>query len=107
MFTRVSDASKTAFATFARHFFEEMKGSIIDSQVYTDHMARFGGINISRSAYLRKLRDGLYDRGPNVCCEAADVADAIDDAHAVDAADDSIILHQGLWQPDFLTRSAE
>jgi leucyl/phenylalanyl-tRNA--protein transferase len=57
MFTRVSDASKTAFAVFADAFFNRMGGALIDSQVYTDHIARFGGMNISRSAYLRKIRD--------------------------------------------------
>jgi leucyl/phenylalanyl-tRNA--protein transferase len=55
MFTRVPDASKTAFAVFARAFFGPMGGKLIDSQVYTDHIARFGGVNISRSAYLRLL----------------------------------------------------
>lgn len=59
MFTRVSDASKTAFATFADYFFDRMNGTLIDSQVYTDHMARFGGANISRSAYLRKLFESI------------------------------------------------
>jgi leucyl/phenylalanyl-tRNA--protein transferase len=57
MFTRVSDASKTAFAVFADAFFNRMGGALIDSQVYTDHIARFGGMNISRSAYVRKIRD--------------------------------------------------
>jgi len=106
MFTRVSDASKTAFATFGRHFFRNMKGSIIDSQVYTDHMARFGGINISRSAYLRKLRDGLYDRDTDGAAQTSENAPATGDA----PANDSIVLHQGLWQPDSLDsfmRSAE
>lgn len=59
MFTRVSDASKAAFAVFGRHFFESMGGQMIDSQVYTDHISRFGGLNISRSAYLRKLGEAL------------------------------------------------
>jgi leucyl/phenylalanyl-tRNA--protein transferase len=63
MFTRVSDASKTAFAVFARHFFGSMGGLLIDSQVYTDHISRFGGINISRSAYLRKLGEALKAGG--------------------------------------------
>ena len=47
---------------------------LIDSQVYTDHMARFGGMNISRSAYKKRLELGL----------------------------DGPFLHQGLWQPDML-----
>jgi len=80
MFTRVSDASKAAFAAFGHHFFTVMGGSFIDSQVYTDHIARFGGLNISRSAYLRKLSDALHP----------------------DAAESEIDLHQGLWRPDML-----
>ncbi len=72
MFTRVSDAAKTAFATFALRFFGGMGGLMIDSQVYTDHMARFGGTNISRTAYLRKLSDCLSEG----------------------------TLSQGLWRPD-------
>jgi leucyl/phenylalanyl-tRNA--protein transferase len=54
MFSLVSEASKTAFCFFARKFRDE-GGMIIDSQIYTDHIARFGGKNISRTAYLRKL----------------------------------------------------
>ncbi len=75
MFTRVSDASKTAFAAFATYFFTKMNGKMIDSQVYTDHMARFGGMNISRSAYLRKLSESI-------------VTDPLDKC--------------GLWRPDML-----
>ncbi|HKL85921.1 MAG TPA: leucyl/phenylalanyl-tRNA--protein transferase [Treponemataceae bacterium] len=74
MFTRVNDAAKVAFAVFARYFFSNMGGHLIDSQVYTDHIARFGGMNISRSAYLRKLETGI----------------------------DQNTLVQGLWQPDML-----
>lgn len=59
MFTRASDSAKIAFVTFAREFFGPMGGKIIDSQVYTDNMARFGGFNISRTAYLRKLGEAL------------------------------------------------
>lgn len=59
MFTRVPDAAKSAFAVFAGAFFTRMGGKLIDSQVYTDHIARFGGKNISRSAYLRKIRELL------------------------------------------------
>lgn len=59
MFTRVNDAAKVAFVTFAQIFFTSMGGKLIDSQVYTDNMARFGGVNISRNAYLRKLGEAL------------------------------------------------
>ncbi len=54
MFSLVSEASKSALCFFAQKFRDE-GGLIIDSQVYTDHIARFGGKNISRTAYLRKL----------------------------------------------------
>ncbi|ULQ59350.1 leucyl/phenylalanyl-tRNA--protein transferase [Brucepastera parasyntrophica] len=59
MFTRIDGASKAAFAIFAGYFFSHMQGKFIDSQVYTDHIARFGGVNISRYAYLRKLNEAL------------------------------------------------
>ncbi len=64
MFSRENDASKTAFVVFAGEFFSAMGGSLIDSQVYTDHMARFGAKNISRQAYLRILRDSLSGADP-------------------------------------------
>ncbi|MDR2898368.1 MAG: leucyl/phenylalanyl-tRNA--protein transferase [Spirochaetaceae bacterium] len=54
MFSLVSEASKTAFCFFVRKFRDE-GGALIDSQIYTDHIARFGGKNISRTAYLRML----------------------------------------------------
>lgn len=75
MFTRAPDAAKIAFVTFARRFFGELGGRMIDSQVYTDNMARFGGANISRSAYLRKLGEFLSGES----------------------------LTRGLWRPDLLT----
>jgi leucyl/phenylalanyl-tRNA--protein transferase len=87
MFTRVSDASKTAFAAFAARFFSAMGGTLIDSQVYTDHMARFGGANISRTAYLRKLSEALPSACP-LCCAGV--------------PEGPVTLQRGLWQPDFL-----
>ena len=33
---------------------------MIDSQVYTDNIARFGGKNISRTAFLRLENDMLF-----------------------------------------------
>ena len=58
MFARRPDASKVTFACLIpelrRRGFE-----FIDSQVYTDHLARFGAKEIPRSAYLRRLRRGL------------------------------------------------
>ena len=86
MFTRVADSSKTAFAVFARYFFDVLKGQLIDSQVYTDHIARFGGLNISRSAYLRKLSDCLSGMREKTS----------------ESEGNSILLQRGLWRPDML-----
>lgn len=57
MFTRIPNASKCVFATFVRNF-ASCGGKLIDSQIYTDHIARFGGKNISRDAFLHM--EGLY-----------------------------------------------
>lgn len=54
MFSLVSNASKVAFVTFARKLFNE--GCIlIDCQQETEHMKRFGGINIPRQKYLELI----------------------------------------------------
>ncbi len=58
MFTHVENASKAAFCTFVEAF-RKAGGKLIDSQIYTDHIARFGGRNISRSAFLRYEKDYL------------------------------------------------
>ena len=70
MFFRVPEASKTAFAVFAQKFFGAMGGAFIDSQVYTDHMARFGARNISRQAYLRLLRGAFSGEAPQALFES-------------------------------------
>jgi len=62
MFARVPDASKCAFATFARRMFDNGV-PWIDSQVYTDHIARFGAKEIPRSEYLRLLTTALAALG--------------------------------------------
>lgn len=59
MFTKESNSAKSAFVRFAHAFFE-CGGGLIDSQVYTDNMARYGGKNISRSAFLRLERELLF-----------------------------------------------
>ncbi len=59
MFSRASEASKAAFCFFTGRF-REAGGVLIDSQVYTDHIARFGGRNISRSAFLRQEKELLH-----------------------------------------------
>ena len=52
MFTLQSNAGKSAFMLFAKAF-ERCGGVLIDSQVYTENIARYGGRNISRAAFLR------------------------------------------------------
>ncbi len=58
MFARKSDASKVAFATFAnelaRRGFE-----LIDCQVTTEHLKRFGAREISRAEFLHRLKKAL------------------------------------------------
>jgi leucyl/phenylalanyl-tRNA--protein transferase len=54
MFTKVSDASKVAFV----HLVKRLKNNgfrLIDSQVYTEHLERFGAKHISREKYLEHL----------------------------------------------------
>jgi leucyl/phenylalanyl-tRNA--protein transferase len=51
MFSKVSNASKTAFIHLAQSGYK-----LIDCQVYSDHLARFGAREISRNAFLRILK---------------------------------------------------
>lgn len=59
MFSLLPDTSKSAFVLFARKFFGECGGKLIDCQVYTDNLARFGASNISRDAFLRMEKEML------------------------------------------------
>ncbi|MCR5761993.1 MAG: leucyl/phenylalanyl-tRNA--protein transferase [Treponema sp.] len=59
MFTKMDNSSKSAFVLFARAF-AECGGKLIDSQVYTDNIARYGASNISRDAFLRLEAEYLY-----------------------------------------------
>ena len=54
MFARVSDASKAGFVTLVRKLVAE-GCTLIDCQVYTDHLARFGAREIPRREFLRLL----------------------------------------------------
>jgi leucyl/phenylalanyl-tRNA--protein transferase len=58
MFSRRSDASKVGFVSLARQLFE-FGFELIDSQVYTEHLARFGAKEIPREEYLRRLEEAL------------------------------------------------
>lgn len=51
MFTIEPDSSKSAFVLFEKAF-EACGGKLIDCQCYTDNMARYGGIEISREDFL-------------------------------------------------------
>ena len=55
MFTIESESSKCAFVHFAKAFISS-GGGLIDSQVYTENIARYGAQNISRDAYLYLLK---------------------------------------------------
>lgn len=58
MFTLEADSAKSALVLFVEAF-RCCGGRLVDSQVYTDNIARFGGRNISRTAFLRLERDFL------------------------------------------------
>ena len=58
MFTRVPDASKAAFVVLV----EQLRAwdiGLLDSQVYTEHLARFGATEWPRRDYLVALRQAL------------------------------------------------
>ena len=55
MFARASDASKVGFVALV----EQLRAwglTLIDCQVYTDHLARFGARACPRDAYVEALR---------------------------------------------------
>ena len=54
MFHRVPDASKVAFVWLVRQL-RDWGFQLLDSQVQTDHLTRFGAGHISRAAYLELL----------------------------------------------------
>lgn len=54
MFSRVSDASKVGFFALCRHL-TGTGVALIDCQVYSDHLASLGAIEISRSDFLARL----------------------------------------------------
>lgn len=74
MFSLESGASKSAFVLFEQAF-ENAGGKLIDSQVYTDNLARFGAVNISREAFLKleeeyipqKIEKNLFEEFENIC----------------------------------------
>ena len=66
MFALRSDASKVAFVILVRQL-ERWGVDLIDCQVHTDHLARFGASDWPRARFLEELRRGLEKptrRGP-------------------------------------------
>ncbi len=60
MFSRVRDSSKIALVDLVARL--RVGGfTLLDAQFLTDHLARFGAIEISRAAYLRRLRAALSE----------------------------------------------
>ena len=59
MFSRVSDASKVAFAHLTAYLSSRLF-HLIDCQVTTDHMLFLGAHEIPRSRFLKELQDALY-----------------------------------------------
>ena len=58
MFFRIRDASKAALVALIRHL-QDRDYQLVDIQIKTDHTARFGAVEISRSEYLRRLQSAL------------------------------------------------
>jgi leucyl/phenylalanyl-tRNA--protein transferase len=58
MFARAPDASKVAFVACVRQLHAWNIG-LIDCQVHTDHLERFGAYEVPRTAYLDMLRIAL------------------------------------------------
>lgn len=54
MFTHVPNASKLAFITLVRHL-NSLGFTLIDCQVYTDHLASLGAVEIPRAEFLSYL----------------------------------------------------
>ncbi|HEY1908526.1 MAG TPA: leucyl/phenylalanyl-tRNA--protein transferase, partial [Myxococcaceae bacterium] len=63
MFTLVPDASKAAFATIARALFDA-GCLLIDCQVETEHLARFGAAEIPRRRFLHLLGPAVQASPP-------------------------------------------
>ncbi len=60
MFTRVSNASKVALATLV-DLARQREIALIDCQMTTDHLLRFGARELSRKAFQAQLEQHIYD----------------------------------------------
>jgi leucyl/phenylalanyl-tRNA--protein transferase len=59
MFTRVSNASKVGFVTLVERL-KRQGCALIDCQMETDHLRRFGAVAIPRAEYLRRLDEAAH-----------------------------------------------
>ncbi len=58
MFTRVTNASKIALVALVKHL-KALRFALIDCQIATTHLKRFGAREISRCQYLEELNEAL------------------------------------------------
>lgn len=58
MFTRITNASKVALVALAEHA-KQLDFALIDCQITTTHLTRFGAREISRARYLDELAEAL------------------------------------------------
>lgn len=64
MFSRVSNASKVAFVTLVENL-KQLKFKLIDCQVRTDHLIRFGAREIPRKVFLEQIGKAVGNSTPN------------------------------------------
>ena len=60
MFTLKSDAGKVALVALVERL-KQNGFSLIDSQIYTEHLSTFGAKNISRDEYLSYVQKALFN----------------------------------------------
>jgi leucyl/phenylalanyl-tRNA--protein transferase len=58
MFSRIDDASKIAFTVLLGNL-AQWEFALVDCQVYTDHLERFGAVDMPRREFLSTLRVAL------------------------------------------------
>lgn len=63
MFAKVSNASKVGFVTLAQDLFQR-NYQLIDCQIYTEHLARFGAEEIPRHKFVSELHFALQHKQP-------------------------------------------
>jgi len=58
MFARADDASKVAFVTLVEQL-GRWGIDLVDCQVHTEHLARFGAVEVPRERFLQRLAAAL------------------------------------------------